>query len=106
MKNRWIVVAVAGLHLALAGDALAHAPWKSEEGELVEVVSTTLESVLYEEQAEVLVVTFRGGRSYEYYGVDAGVYQNLMRAEHKGKYFNAHIRNVYECERITRQASR
>ena len=106
MKNRWIVVVVTGLHLALAAGGFAHAPWKPEEGELVAVVSSTLESVLYEEEAEVLVVTFRGGRSYEYYGVDAGVYQNLMRAEHKGKYFNAHIRNVYECERISNQACR
>ena len=65
------------------------------------VASTVLESTLYEEEAKVLVVTFRGGRSYEYYGVNAGVYQNLLRAEHKGKYFNAHIRNVYECERVS-----
>lgn len=106
MKRQWIMAGVVGLHMALVSGGLAYAPWKPEEGELVSVVSTVLESALYEEEAKVLVVTFRGGRSYEYYGVDASVYHNLMRAEHKGKYFNAHIRNVYECERISVQARR
>ena len=101
MKNRLIAVCVVGLQLAVSAGGFAHMLRKPEEGDLVAVASTVLESAVYEEDARVLVITFRGGRSYEYYGVNAGVFHDLLRAEHKGKYFNAHIRNVYECERVS-----
>jgi hypothetical protein len=89
----------------VAGDAMARPMWMPDEGELIRVESAALESVLYEEEARVLVITFRNGASYEYIGVTREVFKGLLNAADKGRYYNAHIRAAYECHRIEEWAS-
>ena len=101
MRSRWMVMGALGLQLAFAVGSGASTHWRPEEGDLIALASTVLDSAVYEEEARVLVIKFRGGTSYEYYGVNDDVFQELLRTEDKGRYFNAHIRNVYACERIT-----
>jgi hypothetical protein len=43
----------------------------------------------------VLTVRFRSGKIYTYIGVPAPLYHQLLAAESKGSFFNAHIRDVY-----------
>jgi hypothetical protein len=43
----------------------------------------------------MLTVRFRSGSVYSYAGVPRGVYQRLLHAESKGRFFSAHIRNQY-----------
>ncbi len=98
MKRVWMAACVGVLFAASA--AFAMPKWKPEEGDLVRLESAVLDSVLYESEAKVLVVTFRSGASYEYYGVSETVFQGLLKAAEKGKYYNENIRGAYESHRI------
>lgn len=98
MRNM-VLAGCIGL-LVTASDGYARPTWTPDEGEIVRVASVVLDSVLYEEEARVLVITFRDGTSYEYYGVGGDVFQGLLNAADKGRYFNASIRNAYESRRI------
>lgn len=58
-------------------------------------------SVGYSEAQETLEIEFPNGAVYQYYGVPAQVYEQLMNAESHGRYFHRHIRNSgYDYERI------
>jgi uncharacterized protein YqiB (DUF1249 family) len=62
-----------------------------------DVESSVIESAGY---SMVLEIEFENGRIYQYYDVPVSVYLELMAAESKGKYFNAHIRNEYKYQEI------
>ena len=66
--------------------------------QMVPVESSNLSSVGY--QGGTLWISFHSGSLYEYTGVPLSVYQGLMAADSHGKYFHAHIRNVYPYRRI------
>jgi hypothetical protein len=61
----------------------------------VELQSTTLNAATYQDQGAVLELEFRSGAIYRYGGVPAPVYQGLLSADSKGRYFNQHIRNRF-----------
>ena len=48
----------------------------------------------------VLEIEFRHGGVYQYFNVSASVYEALMSAESKGKYFHQFIREKYPYNRI------
>lgn len=48
-----------------------------------------------------LVVTFRSGRTYEYFLVPPRVAEDFQQALSKGSYFNTFIRDRYTCRDIT-----
>jgi len=64
------------------------------------VVSTSLASVGYEATTRILEIEFRKGRIYRYHGVGAKLFEQLMQADSKGRFMNAHIRNAYRFTRI------
>ena len=64
------------------------------------VISTELRSVGYEPEALILEVEFCSGGIYQYFGVPAFAHAALMLAPSKGRYFNAHIKDVYSYQRI------
>lgn len=47
-----------------------------------------------------LHVQFKSGTEYVYHDVPAGVVQDFLDADSKGKYLNEHIRGVYAYEKI------
>jgi len=59
----------------------------------VPVQSSNLASVGYDISTSVLEIEFRNGNVYQYYGVPAQVYEELMNAGSKGSYFHRNIRN-------------
>ena len=61
----------------------------------VAVESSSLAKVAYDNQREILQVEFRDGSVYQYLGVPLQTYQNLLRADSKGGYFNHHIRRPF-----------
>lgn len=65
---------------------------------MIPVSSSNLASVGYENG--ILHVRFRSGWTYAYSNVPASVYQGLMSAPSKGKYFNAYIGRRYGEHRI------
>jgi len=57
--------------------------------------SKLLKAAAYQHQSAFLELEFRSGAVYRYYGVSALTYQQLLRADSKGRYFNRHIRNRF-----------
>lgn len=64
------------------------------------VSSSNLKSVGYDESSKILEIEFHSGGVYQYYSVPSSVYQGLMSAPSHGKYFHAHIKDVYLYKRI------
>jgi hypothetical protein len=59
------------------------------------VTSTTLATVAYDPDREVLQLEFRDRTVYQYFHVPAEMHQALLRAPSKGSYFNRSIRNRF-----------
>lgn len=72
----------------------------------VDLKSTSLNAATYQDQSAFLELEFRSGARYRYIGVPAQVYQELLRAESKGGYFNQHIRNRFTNAKIDPARSR
>jgi len=64
------------------------------------VISSNLKSVGYDINTKTLEIEFKNGSVYQYYGVPLDIYEKLMKAPSHGKFFHAHIRNVYRYKRI------
>ena len=62
--------------------------------------STLLQSAGYQDQLTLLELAFRDGAVYHYFPVSPQTFQELLRAESKGAYFNASIRHRFACSRI------
>ncbi|HEY3147226.1 MAG TPA: KTSC domain-containing protein [Dongiaceae bacterium] len=65
------------------------------------VGSAAIESVNYDEQKQELDIELTTGRVYRYFGVPPDVYDALMDAESKGRFYNDHVRDVYLCKRLS-----
>ena len=59
------------------------------------VISSNLVSVGYDPISKTLEIEFRYSRVYQYYNVPEDVFQGLMQASSKGRYFDAHIKDIY-----------
>ncbi len=68
--------------------------------ERIPVTSTDLCSVGYDPESLTLEIEFKKGSVYQYNGVPTEEHQGLMTAPSHGKYFNANIRNRYQCVRL------
>ena len=68
--------------------------------EMVRVRSSNLYSVGYDLDSSTLQIKFRNGRVYKYSGVPEHIYDSLMSAGSKGKYFHRKIRDNYPTKRI------
>lgn len=66
----------------------------------VHLNSTTLKAAAYQHHPEVLELEFCSGAVYHYLGVCASIYQQLLEAESKGRYYNQHIRNHFAFTNI------
>ncbi len=50
--------------------------------------------------SRVLEIQFGSGRIYQYYDVPEDIYDEMLSADSKGKYFNSHIRGKYTYQEI------
>ncbi|MGD9846204.1 MAG: KTSC domain-containing protein [Variibacter sp.] len=60
-----------------------------------------IRSTRYDSARRILTVRFVTGRVYVYAGVPRPVYDAFRAAPSKGRFFNAHIRNVYRYREQT-----
>ena len=65
---------------------------------MIPVDSSNIRSVGYENG--ILYVSFHSGSTYSYSGVPQFIYQNLLNAPSKGKYFAANIKNSYPYNKL------
>ncbi|KZX11337.1 hypothetical protein MBORA_15820 [Methanobrevibacter oralis] len=64
------------------------------------VSSSNLESVGYDPSTETLRIKFLKSGLYEYYNVPQDVYDGLMAASSKGKYFHNNIKDKYPYTKL------
>ena len=64
------------------------------------VLSSNLKSVGYDDTENILEIEFKSGSIYQYFDVPREIYDELMRAQSKGKYFWRWIRDEFEYEKI------
>ena len=64
------------------------------------VESTTLATVAYDADRQLLQIEFRDRTTYRYRRVPADVHAALLRAPSKGSYFNRVIRGQFAFARI------
>jgi hypothetical protein len=62
--------------------------------------STALQAAAYQERPATLELEFRDGAIYQYFGVPAQTYHELLLAESKGRYFHCHIRDRFSHAKI------
>ena len=65
------------------------------------VESSTLAAIAYDRTRELLQLEFQSRTLYRYFGVPAPLYEELLRASSKGKYFNQAIRGKFPYRRIS-----
>ena len=61
----------------------------------VEVQSSNVEKVAYDDLAKELLVGFKGGVEYYYTNVPNSLYKELLESHSKGKYLNEKIKKDY-----------
>jgi KTSC domain-containing protein len=67
------------------------------------VDSSTIAMVGYDEEQQVLEITFRDGRVYHFLEVPPERVLSLLRAESKGRFFNREIKPEYEYRAVGRR---
>lgn len=66
--------------------------------EMMRVRSRAIAAVGYNPFSQRMKIRFRQGRTnYTFCGVPPSVYQGLLSAPSKGRYYTAHIRGYYPC---------
>ena len=70
------------------------------------VESTTLAAIGYDETREILRLEFRNHSVYRYFEVPVSVYEALVAASSKGRYFNGTIRGHFPYSLETDDADR
>ena len=68
--------------------------------QMISVVSSTIQSIGYDEKNSVLRLMFRDGSVHDYYDVPDSVFSDLMRATSKGRYAKANIIERYTLRKI------
>jgi hypothetical protein len=66
------------------------------------LLSGSLRAARYQQPELVLEVEFCDGAIHCYYRVPERTFQELLRAESKGRFFNLHIRKEFPSHRIRR----
>ena len=67
---------------------------------MIPVSSSDLSAVGYDFASETLTIEFNSGGLYEYYGVPQNIYEGLMSASSKGKFFHRFIKDSYNTYKI------
>jgi hypothetical protein len=62
---------------------------------LIDVTSTAVARIEYDELSQELIVTFTTGKTYTYFRVPPDVHFQFLDAESKGRFFNEAIRDRF-----------
>ena len=64
------------------------------------VASSDIVEIGYDADSMTLEIAFHTGGVYQYFDFPETVHQDFMRAESKGKFFHANIKNHYRCAKL------
>ncbi|RLA84132.1 MAG: KTSC domain-containing protein [Epsilonproteobacteria bacterium] len=62
--------------------------------EMIYVESSNLQAVGFDESQNVLFVEFKHGGTYQYFGVDKSIFDGMLMADSKGKYFDQYVKRA------------
>jgi len=65
------------------------------------LMSKTLAAAVYDDSQETLQLDFRDGSRYFYSGVHPDLFQAMLVATSKGRFFNQHIRRILPYSKAT-----
>lgn len=68
--------------------------------DMIQVESSNVDSVGYDEMEQILYVRFLTGATYIYKGVNSYEFEGLLNAPSIGSYLHRNIKNNYPYERI------
>jgi hypothetical protein len=66
----------------------------------IPVNSSTIVDIGYDDSSMTLELGFKQGAVYQYFDAPDAVYQELMRADSKGTFFHANIKNNYRYTKL------
>jgi lysyl-tRNA synthetase class 2 len=66
----------------------------------MDVDSTAISEIDYDEQRTKLLVRFQSGERYVYVGVPGEVHRSFVEADSKGRFFQSQIRDRYPFNRL------
>lgn len=67
---------------------------------MIFVNSSDINAVDYDNQTRTLTILFHSGGKYEFYNVPLNVYDSLLSAQSKGRYFDKFIKHYYRYQKI------
>lgn len=68
--------------------------------EMVQVDSSNIDAIGYDEEAQELHVQFQGGSEYVYSGVPGDVHERLMSAPSKGRFLNTEVKGIFSAAQV------
>ena len=66
----------------------------------MQVQSTAIDAIDYDEARATLMVRIQSGEAYVYVGVPGEVHRSFLDADSKGRFFQAEIRDRYPFNRL------
>jgi hypothetical protein len=71
--------------------------------EFVEVDSSMISKVFYNQKTSCLFVVFKNGSIYSYMNVPKFLYEELLSAESVGKFFSEYIKKVFTFIKLSEE---
>lgn len=68
--------------------------------ERIQIDSTNIASIGFDEESSTLEVEFRSGTVYQYFDVPLAVYEGFRDSASKGQYFAQHIKGYYRYVKV------
>ncbi|WP_219820275.1 KTSC domain-containing protein [Xanthomonas arboricola] len=65
--------------------------------DMIRVASSAISAIGYDPAGMRMKIQFVQGHTYDFCGVPSHVFQGLRDAGSKGRYYNDHIRDHYQC---------
>lgn len=65
--------------------------------EMVQVVSSAIEAIGYNEETRLMLIKFKQGETYNYCGVPKKIYSDFLSASSKGQYYAENIKDKFDC---------
>lgn len=65
----------------------------------IQVTSSTIKTIVYDEGTQDLFVEFNNGAKYTYYDIESEKVEELKNSESKGSYLNKEIKKNYQYKR-------
>jgi hypothetical protein len=71
--------------------------------EMMPVQSSNIKAIGYDLEQCILYIEFKSGGLYAYKDVPKPLYEDLGYSESVGKFFFAHIKGKFECEKVDKE---